>query len=139
MTIQRFTLLHQVGKIRIGKLECSIHRIINRYIDTRCRLFRIKEFFVHNNPEAEAQRSCENALSLSCTWTPHARNSFEFLPKGICERKTPKSWKDDIYIVSYLETFINLVHLFCFSNEEGSKMWKYSNLFNLFSLSFLSW
>ena len=26
----------------------------------------------------------------------HARNSFGLLPLGYCERKTHKSWKDDI-------------------------------------------
>ena len=47
-------------------------------------------FFVHNNPEAEAQWSYSYALSLSCNLTPHARNSFGLLPQGYCERKTPK-------------------------------------------------
>ena len=34
--------------------------------NTRCRLFNFKGFFVHNNPEAEAQRSYAHALSLFC-------------------------------------------------------------------------
>ena len=50
-------------------------------------------FFVHKNPETEAQRShAHAALSLK-----HARNSFWLLSQCYCERKTHKSRKDDIY------------------------------------------
>ena len=40
----------------------SVHRLINnnRY-NTLCRIFNIQEFFVHNNPETEAQRSYAHA------------------------------------------------------------------------------
>ena len=33
----------------------------------------------------------EQALSLSCNSTQHARNFFGLLPQGYCERKTPQS------------------------------------------------
>ena len=53
---------------------------------------------VHNNPEAEADRSyapwgVEQALSLSCKSARNARNSFgrQGLPHGYCGRKTAKS------------------------------------------------
>ena len=37
---------------------------------------KFKGFSVHNNPEAEVQRSYAHALSLSCYSTRHAHNSF---------------------------------------------------------------
>ena len=71
------------------RLLCFIHRLnnkINRQ-KARCRLLNIQGFFIHNNPETEAQAALnykterENALP--------ARNSFGLLPQGYCERKTP--------------------------------------------------
>ena len=59
-----------------------------------------KGFFVHNNPKTEAQGNIympHRTGSLSCSSTRHARNSFGLLPQGYCERKTPKSWKNDIW------------------------------------------
>jgi len=49
-------------------------------------------FFVHNNPEAEAQRSLYAHAALNeKTEREYARNSFGLLPQGYCERTTPKS------------------------------------------------
>ena len=48
--------------------------------------------FVYNNPEVEA-------LYMSCNST-HARNSFG--RQNYCERKPPKSWKDDFSVLSVL-------------------------------------
>ena len=42
-----------------------VHRLITIQIEPKCRLFKIYGFFVHNNPEAEAQMSYAHALSLS--------------------------------------------------------------------------
>ena len=53
--------------------------------------FQDLEYFIHNNPEAEAQRSYAHAALNDKTEGEYARNSFRFLPQGYCERKTPKS------------------------------------------------
>ena len=45
--------------------------INNNRLNTICRLFKIKRFFVHNNPEADAQRSYAHALTLSYRSTQH--------------------------------------------------------------------
>ena len=68
------------------------HRLINNNRqNTRCRLFKIQGVFVHNNPEAEVQKSYEHAFFQSCNSTLFARNYFGLLPQGYCERKTLKS------------------------------------------------
>ena len=46
--------------------------------------------FIHNDPEAEAQKSYAHALCLSCHSAQRARFSFGLLTQGSCERKTPK-------------------------------------------------
>ena len=45
---------------------------------------------VHNNFEAEVQRSYAHAALNHKTEREHARNSFGLLPQGYCELKTPK-------------------------------------------------
>ena len=52
--------------------------------------------FVHNNPQEKAQRSSAQAALNYKTERECARNSFGLLSQGYCERKTPKSCKDDI-------------------------------------------
>ena len=59
--------------------------------------FRDFSFTITLVPEPEAQRSYEHALSLSCNSTLHECNTFGPLNQDYCERKTVKSWKDDIY------------------------------------------
>ena len=55
--------------------------------------------FVHNNPEAEAQRSHEHTLSLSCNSTS---NSFGLLPQGYCKRKPLNLEKTTSHVLSVL-------------------------------------
>ena len=50
-----------------------------------------QDFFVHNNPEAEAQRGPVQAALNYKTEREHTSNSFGLLPQGYCERKTLKS------------------------------------------------
>ena len=70
------------------------HTLIKIILDTGCRLSEIYMCFVHNNPEAEAQKPplCLQRESIQRL----RRNSFGLLPQGYCERNTHKSWKDDI-------------------------------------------
>ena len=84
------------------QIQDQQHRLINnsRYRTLDVVFFKIQGFFVHNNPEAKAQkqfRACgvEQTLSLSRNFTQHARNSFGRLAQDYCERKTHKSLKDD--------------------------------------------
>ena len=51
--------------------------------------FKIPEFFVHNNPEAEAQRtSVQTALNNKTEReSEHANSSFGSQPQGYSERK----------------------------------------------------
>ena len=72
-------------------LQCTIHKVKQYRYNTRCRLFKIWGFFVHNKPEAEAQRSSAQAASNYKTEREHARNSFGSLPQGYYERKNSKS------------------------------------------------
>ena len=57
-------------------------------------------FFAHNNQGRRPKklRACYVELQdreRACS-TPTVRNSFGFLPQGYCERKNPKSRKDNI-------------------------------------------
>ena len=45
--------------------------------------------FVHNNPEAEAQRSYAHAALNDKTEREHARNSCGLLVQCYCEQKKP--------------------------------------------------
>ena len=48
--------------------------------------------FVHNNPEAKAQKEFRaDSVEFQDREREHARNSFGPLPKGYCERKISKS------------------------------------------------
>ena len=68
--------------------ECEgVHHIFITTQNTRCRLSKIQEFFVHNNPKE--LRACR--VECEDREREHARKSFELLPQGYCERKTPKS------------------------------------------------
>ena len=48
-------------------------------------------YFIHKNPEAEAQRSYAHDVLNEKTEREHARNKFELLPQGYCEQINPKS------------------------------------------------
>ena len=52
---------------------------------------KYQRFFVHNNPEAEAQWSYAQAALNVKTEREHVRNSFGLPPQGYCKQKTPKS------------------------------------------------
>ena len=69
------------------------HRLMTTQIELQMSSFKIQEFYVHNNPEAEAQRSYAHAALNYKTKSEHARNSFRLLPQGYCERKTLKMKK----------------------------------------------
>ena len=55
-----------------------------------------QDFFVHNNPEAEAQRGPVQAALNYKTEREHTRNSFGLQSLDYCARKTPKSLKYNI-------------------------------------------
>ena len=52
-------------------------------------LQKIYQGFVYNNLEAEAQRSCTHALSLSCNSRRHEGNSFGASVSGLLLAKNP--------------------------------------------------
>ena len=71
------------------KFKGLVHRLITIQIEHFMSSFQ--GFFVHNNPEAEAERSSAQAALNYKTERENVRNSFGPLLQGFCEGKTPKS------------------------------------------------
>ena len=58
--------------------------------------------FIHNNHEAEAQRSYVHVALNYNIESENARNSFELLPQGYCERKPLNLEKTTSSVLSVL-------------------------------------
>ena len=79
-----------------GNLCHRFIKLTDRTLDVVFSIFLRVSFTITLRQKPKGVTFSRRRDSLSLCSTPTTRKSFGLLPKGICERNTHKSWKDDI-------------------------------------------